>query len=186
MSFESSVALPPPDVVATWLAALVARDGATAVIKALLQSVAGDRIMDITEQICEQQFGREPVLADSLGEVRTRRLAVPHGASWRLVCSSSAHCALSHLLCVQRAWEATPRAGATSPESVYLLDRKRPRADRDGASLFKFRRCWHCEPYMSWGAGASLAASCSAAPCTLATGMRPTQMRGMSDITCVI
>ena len=148
LSFESSVALPPPDVVATWLAALVARDGATAVIKALLQSVAGDRIMDITEQICEQQFGREPVLADSLGEVRTRRLAVPHGASWRLVCSSSAHCALSHLLCVQRAWEATPRAGATSPESVYLLDRKRPRADRDGASLFKFRRCWHCEPYM--------------------------------------
>jgi len=115
LSFESSVALPPPDVVATWLAALVARDGATAVIKALLPSVAGDRIMDITEQICEQQFGREPVLADSLGE---------------------------------QVWEATPRAGATSPESVYLLDRKRPRANRDGASLFKFRRCWHCEPYM--------------------------------------
>ena len=41
-------------------------------IKALLQSVAGDRIMDITEQICAQQFGREPVLVDSLGEVRTR------------------------------------------------------------------------------------------------------------------
>ena len=109
LSFESSVALPPPDLVATWLAALIARDGATAVIKALLPYVAGDRIMDITEQICEQQFGREPVLADSLGEVRTRRLAVPRGASWRLVCSSAAHCALSHLLCVCSGCGRRPR-----------------------------------------------------------------------------
>ena len=28
LSFESNVALPPPDEVATWLAALIARDGA--------------------------------------------------------------------------------------------------------------------------------------------------------------
>ena len=57
-------------------------------IKALLQSVAGDRIMDITEQICAQQFGREPVLVDSLGEVRTRTglwsLAAPTGL-WSVV-----------------------------------------------------------------------------------------------------
>ena len=81
LCFESSTGLlPPPAEVATWLAALIARDGATAVIKALLQSVAADRVMSITEQICAQQFGREPVLADVLGEVRTRRHAVPRGA----------------------------------------------------------------------------------------------------------
>jgi hypothetical protein len=38
-----------------------------------------------------------------------------------------------------------PHAGTASPASTILLPRIRKRT-RDGQSLFKLKRCWHCEP----------------------------------------
>jgi len=107
--------LPDIDQLPAHLAALVAKHGATAVVRALLQSVSGDRLMSITEQLCAQQFGVEPVIADEHGE---------------------------------RAWEATPRAGTASPASSDILLTRIRKRTRDGGSLFEFKRCWHCEPYM--------------------------------------
>ena len=76
--------LPAPDQRAAWLAALVARDGATAVVRDLLQSICADRLMCIVELLCKQQFGVEPVLDDALGEVNTPRLVLPRLSSPRL------------------------------------------------------------------------------------------------------
>ena len=62
------IQLPPPEQREAWLAALVARDGATSVVTALLRSVPADSVMAITEQLCAQQFGKEPRFCDVSGE----------------------------------------------------------------------------------------------------------------------
>jgi len=95
-------------------------------------------------------FGVEPVLDDALGEVNTPRLVLPRLSSPRLASPRLAlpQALRASSLCSQRSWEATPRPA--TPQSTQLLDRKRSRTARDSdeESVFKFKRCWHCEPYM--------------------------------------
>mmetsp|Transcript_17556 Transcript_17556/g.52511 ORF Transcript_17556/g.52511 Transcript_17556/m.52511 type:complete len:264 (-) Transcript_17556:64-855(-) len=58
----AAAALPPPEQVADFLSALVQRDGAEAVMRALMQAVPGRRVMSIAVDLCARQFGTEPSL----------------------------------------------------------------------------------------------------------------------------
>ena len=61
---SAALLLPPPEGVPAWLAALIERDGERAIIKAVLATIPGDRVMAITEELCSQRFGTEPILSD--------------------------------------------------------------------------------------------------------------------------
>ena len=79
------IRVPPLDELSNWMAAVLDVHGPTAVLRAVLQSVDGQRVMAITEELCTRQFGGEPVMVDATGQ-----------ASVALTCRASAafsHCA---------------------------------------------------------------------------------------------
>ena len=55
---------------ADFLSALVQRDGAEAVMRALMQAVPGRRVMSIAVDLCARQFGTEPSLISDGDQVR--------------------------------------------------------------------------------------------------------------------
>lgn len=76
--------VPPPEHVADWLAVIVERDGAHAVVKALLKSVPAQRLMAIIEELCQKEFGDEPVFcSDVTGEGQWEAASPRTGSSSR-------------------------------------------------------------------------------------------------------
>lgn len=78
----SIVRLPPVGSVGTWLAALVDRDGQEDVVRALLQAVPAQRLMDIVEELCTREFGvHEPTICYDSGQEGTWEAAPSTGAT---------------------------------------------------------------------------------------------------------
>lgn len=76
---SAALLLPPPEGVPAWLAALIERDGERAIIKAVLATIPGDRVMAITEELCSQRFGTEPILSDDSLAFQETRWEGPSG-----------------------------------------------------------------------------------------------------------
>ena len=68
------VRLPPVGSVGTWLAALVDRDGPEDTLRALLEVVPAQHLMDIMEKLCTHEFGvGEPAISYDSGQVSLLR-----------------------------------------------------------------------------------------------------------------
>ena len=126
--------LPPPGQLDEWLRAIEQRDGLEALLKALLRTVSKDHLMETTERLCNTEWGEEPLIASGTGAVRR----CPLDGSILI---------LLLLLCVpQVRWEqASPARSTTSTVGTIALQ-SRPSYTGEAASLYRFRRCWHCEP----------------------------------------
>mmetsp|Transcript_1612 Transcript_1612/g.3813 ORF Transcript_1612/g.3813 Transcript_1612/m.3813 type:complete len:266 (-) Transcript_1612:104-901(-) len=61
------VVLPPPEQVEEFIAALVERDGLTAVMSALIQAVPSGRAFKMALHLCAREFGVEPTIASTSG-----------------------------------------------------------------------------------------------------------------------
>ena len=71
------IRLPPVGNVGNWLAALVDRDGPEDVVRALLQAVPAQRLMDIVQELCAREFGViEPSICYDSGQVSAARCAL--------------------------------------------------------------------------------------------------------------
>jgi len=158
--------LPDIDQLPAHLAALVARHGATAIVRALLQSVSADRLMSITEQLCAQQFGVEPVLADELGEHAWEATPCPASPTSVTLLTRVRKRTRDgqSLFEFRRCWHCEPYAGKSEPTCVAVrtlhdlaadLQEQSDKVDhaeefgdvqgaaRDAARYFMYRRYVH-------------------------------------------
>ena len=59
--------LPAPEKLTAWLRAIVSRDGLEALMRALMQAVPRENFMEVTERLCNEQWGDEPLVSHGLG-----------------------------------------------------------------------------------------------------------------------
>ena len=136
-SGELGLPLPPPGQLQEWLAAIVQRDGLEALLSALLRAVAREDFMAATEKLCNIQWGEEPLFSTETGAVSELPCMLPRAFSLRLLC-----------LAWQARWEsprASPARSTTSTVDTIALP-STPSNTGEVPSLFRFKRCWHCEP----------------------------------------
>ena len=113
--------LPPRELVGSWLAALVARDGPETIAQALLASISGDDLCRMMTVLCDKQWGSEPY--DENGDL-WEGMATPEPVGFRddQYGTPDRDGSQTRL--------ATPANGNGKPDY-------RP---------FIFKKCWHCEP----------------------------------------
>mmetsp|Transcript_15945 Transcript_15945/g.38075 ORF Transcript_15945/g.38075 Transcript_15945/m.38075 type:complete len:273 (+) Transcript_15945:113-931(+) len=108
--------LPPLDKLPELLRALVERHGRHAFMKALLRVMSKEEMMETTERLCNAQWGEEPLVESDNGAVGR--------------------------------WESAPSPARSTTSSVgtALIDRTPARGPAGQPSIFKFSKCWLCEP----------------------------------------
>ena len=75
--------LPPAAAVPKWTAALVARDGLEAMVAAILKSSPPDRVLAVTEALCNQRLGIEPMIDGDNAQVNSiHEDSKRHGVRW--------------------------------------------------------------------------------------------------------